>query len=62
MTTIQLRAEIKEAVDKVPDTALNGILDLLHELQDQPASDLELINFVRQAFKEDRVLLEKLAQ
>lgn len=61
MTTVELKAEIKDAVDKIPETALNGVLELLHDLQDQP-EDVELITFVRQSFKEDRELLQKLAQ
>ena len=62
MTTTELRAEIKDAIDKIPDTALNGVLGLLHDLQEHSADDLELINFVRDSFREDRELLQKLAQ
>jgi hypothetical protein len=62
MTTLQLRKEIKHAVDKVPESALTDLLEHVHELQKQAEAKAELIEFMKQSLIEDRELLQKLAE
>jgi hypothetical protein len=62
MTAIQLRTEIKQAVDKVPESELTGLLEHVHQLQQQSADKAELIEFMKQSVIEDRELLQKLAE
>jgi hypothetical protein len=62
MTTLQLRTEIKQAVDKIPESLLTDLLEHIHELERQAADKAELIEFMRQSVVEDRELLQKLAE
>jgi hypothetical protein len=62
MTTLQLRKEIKHAVDKVPESVLTDLLEHVHELQKQADEKAELIEFMNQSLIEDRELLQKLAE
>ena len=62
MTTLQLRTEIKQAIDTIPESLLTDILEHIHELQQQSADKAELIEFLKQSVTEDRELLQKLAE
>ena len=62
MTTLQLRTEIKQAVDKIPESLLTDLLEHIHELEQQSADKAELIEFMKQSVIEDRELLQKLAE
>ncbi len=62
MTALQLRTEIKKAVDKIPESLLTDLLEHIHELEQQPKDKAELIEFLKQSVVEDRELLQKLAE
>jgi hypothetical protein len=62
MTSIQVKTEIQKVLDQVPEEVLTDILDLLKELQKQPAENIQLVKFMKQTLSEDKELLEKLAQ
>ena len=62
MTALQLRTEIKQAVDKIPESLLTNLLEHIHELEQQAVDKAELIEFIKQSLVEDRELLEKLAE
>jgi hypothetical protein len=62
MTTVQIKTEIQKVLDQVPDDVLTDVLDFLKELQSHPSDKIRLANFLKQTLKEDKGLLEKLAQ
>ena len=62
MTALQLRTEIKQAVDKIPESLLTNLLEHIHELEQQAVDKAELIEFIKQSLVEDRELLQKLAE
>jgi mRNA-degrading endonuclease RelE of RelBE toxin-antitoxin system len=62
MTTIELKTEIKRELKRVPEDALQEVLDFLKELHQRHAEEIQLDNFLEQTLIEDKELLEKLAQ
>jgi len=62
MTKTQMQSEIQKALENVPESVLQDVLDFLKELQDQPADKVRLTNNLRQILSEDKDLLERLAQ
>jgi hypothetical protein len=62
MTTIQLKAEIKKAIDKVPENVLPDILDYLNRIQHQSHDQLKFDKNVKKILTEDRELFERLAK
>ena len=62
MTTSEVKAEIVNTINDLPESMLPAALDVLKELQQIPAHDLELMSFIKKSFTEDYLLLEKLAQ
>ena len=62
MTTIEVKTEIQQALDKIPESVLKYVLDYMNELQKHTADDIELADFMKQTLIEDRELLEKLAR
>jgi hypothetical protein len=62
MTTIQLKTEIQNFLEKVPEDVLPEVLAFLKDLQQQPGESQQLSNFMKQTLIEDKELLEKLAQ
>lgn len=62
MTTIQLKRQIKKALDEVPDDVLPDVLNFLNELKLKPAKINLLEIFLKQTLIEDKGLLERLAQ
>lgn len=62
MTKAHLKVEILKALDKVPETILQDVLDFLKTLQDQPEDKVILANNLSRILAEDKELLEKLAQ
>jgi hypothetical protein len=62
MTTKDLRKEINRVIEKVPDDFLNEILSYLKEVENKSKDDFESLIHLKQIFKEDHDLLEKLAK
>jgi hypothetical protein len=62
MTTIQLKAEIKKAIDKVPENVLPDILDYLNRIQHQSHDHVKFERNVKKILTEDRELFERLAK
>ena len=62
MTTKDLRKEITRVIEKVPDDFLTEILNYLKEVENKTKKDFESLKHIKQIFKEDQELLEKLAK
>ena len=62
MTTKDLRKEINRVIQKVPDDFLTDILTYLKEVENKSKKDFESLRHLKQIFKEDQELLEKLAK
>jgi len=62
MTTKDLRKEINRVIQKVPDDFLTEILSYLKEVENKSMNDFESFRHLKQIFKEDQELLEKLAK
>ncbi len=62
MTTKDLRKEISRVIEKVPDDFLTEILSYLKEVENRSTDELELLQHLKQIFKDDQELLEKLAK
>ncbi len=62
MTTQQLRAEINKFLDKVPEAVLKDVLDFLEEAQTKTKRQIDLSRNLRKILREDKDLLQRLAQ
>jgi hypothetical protein len=62
MTTKDLRKEINRVIEKVPDDFLAEILTYLKEVENKTEQDLSSIQRIKRILKEDKDLLEKLAE
>jgi len=62
MTTKDLRKEINRVIQKVPDDLLTEILSYLKKYENKSKKDFESLKHLKQIFKEDQELLEKLAK
>ena len=62
MTTKDLRKEINRVIQKVPDNFLDDILVYLKEVENKSKNDFDSLRHLKQIFKEDQELLEKLAK
>ena len=62
MTTKQIKARIKIALDNIPENLLEDILAYLEEIQDKSADQVVMSQRLRKILSEDKELLEKLAQ
>jgi len=62
MSTKELKTEIHKVIDTVPDDLLNDILDYLKTIQSKSADTVTLFHELSLIIKEDKELLEKLAQ
>jgi hypothetical protein len=62
MTTKDLRKEITRVIQHVPDDFLNDILDYLKKIEVKSEKDIGSLKHLKQIFKEDQELLEKLAK
>jgi hypothetical protein len=61
MKTGQIKSRIKEAIDNIPDNALEEIFNYLEEIQGKKAEDVLMSQRLRKILTEDKELLEKLA-
>jgi len=62
MTTVQLKNEIQNVLDKVPENVLQDILYYLKDFQTKTKDQIDKSRHLRMILTEDRELLEKLAQ
>jgi hypothetical protein len=62
MTTKDLRKEINRVIEKVPDDFLTENLKYQKEVENKTKKDFESLKHIKQIFKEDQELLEKLAK
>ncbi|MDN3549028.1 hypothetical protein [Mucilaginibacter aquaedulcis] len=62
MTSVQIKNEIQKALDQVPETVLQDILDFVKELQTQTPEQIKLTNNFKKILLEDKSLLQRLAQ
>ena len=62
MTTKELKARIREALEEIPESALPEILDYLSEIRGKSDEDLKRLRNLKKILEEDKVLLERLAQ
>lgn len=62
MTTKEIKSEIQKALDNIPESVLQDILDYLKAIQDKSADKLKLGKNLRNILIEDKELLEKLAK
>ena len=62
MTTKDLRKEINRVIQQNPDDFLNDILSYLKQIEKKSIKDIESSMHLKQIFKEDQDLLEKLAK
>lgn len=63
MTVIEIKSEIKRAVDELPDgSSLTELLDLIKDLQQYPSVDIASVYQIKQIIAENKQLLQKLAQ
>ena len=62
MTTKEIKSEIQKAIENVPDSILKEILSYLKQAQKTSLKDIKISTHLRQILREDKDLLEKLAQ
>ena len=62
MTTKEIKSEIQKSLNKIPEDALQDILDFLRQAENQTTDRLNLTRNLRDIITEDRELLEKLAK
>jgi len=62
MTTKEIKSEIQKSLNKIPEGALQDILDFLRQAENQTTDRLNLTRNLRDIITEDRELLEKLAK
>jgi DNA replication initiation complex subunit (GINS family) len=62
MTTKDLRKEIGRAVQEIPDSFLEDVLDYLRQIEKRSSNELENLHFIKKIMKEDHELLEHLAK
>ena len=62
MTVLELKTQIQQELEKVPESVLQGLLDYLKQAQHQsPEQTRRDLNF-RRILSEDRELLNRLAK
>ncbi len=62
MATSQIKSRIKIAVDNVPESVLEEILNYLEEIQEKSEDQVVMSHRFRKILAEDKELLDKLAQ
>lgn len=61
MTAADLKQEIKKAIDEVPESVLEDILDYLKQIKVTPEKKVDLTKHLGQILREDKELLQRLA-
>lgn len=62
MTAKEIKLEIQKSLDKVPESVLQDILNLLKLAESQSTEQITLAKNLRDILTEDMELLEKLAK
>jgi len=62
MSTAEIKIEIQQVLDKVPEDALQDVLNYLKGLQSHSPNEIKLANNIQKILSENRGLLERLAQ
>lgn len=62
MTVIEIKTEIKKAVDEMPEDALIDILDYIKGMQNLTEEDIKADKDVQAILSENHELLKRLAQ
>ncbi len=62
MSTQDIKSEIKKSLDRVPDSVLQTIFDLLKQAEKYPAEKVNLTKNLQKILSEDKALLERLAK
>ncbi len=62
MTRQEIKTEIKKVIDNFPDNMLEEVLQYLKQVQKAKLKDVETSIYLGQILREDKELLEKLAQ
>lgn len=62
MTREQIKTEIQKSLDKVPESVLASVLDLLKQAENLPAEKEGLARHLTEILREDKNLLERLAK
>ena len=62
MTTKEIKSEIQKALENIPESVLQDILDYLKAIQNKSADKIKLGKNLRNILTEDKKLLEKLAE
>jgi hypothetical protein len=62
MTSEEIKSEIQKSLDKVPESILQNILDLLKTAENRADSDVSFAMNLNKILTEDRELLERLAK
>lgn len=62
MTTREIKSEIIKLLDTVPENVLEDLLGYLKQAEGQTKEKIEFSRHLKQILKEDKELLEKLAQ
>ncbi|NEN25036.1 hypothetical protein G3O08_16165 [Cryomorpha ignava] len=58
----QIRTEISQLIQKLPENQLESILEYLRQVEKTSAEQVETANFVKKIFEEDAELLKRLAR
>lgn len=62
MSKQELKEEISKVIDEIPEPALKELLEYLKQLNAIQRDKTEGVNHIQQILREDRKLLERLAQ
>jgi len=62
MTTQEIKSEIQKSLDKVPDSVLQNILELLKQAEKKSESDIIIALNLNKILQEDNELLQRLAK
>ncbi len=61
MTKEQIKAEIQQALDEIPEESLRDLLDYLNEVKSISSDIGEMSRNLKQILQEDKELLDRLA-
>jgi hypothetical protein len=62
MGTAEIKLEIHQVLDNVPEESLQSILDYIKQFQGQQVAEARLVNNLNKILSEDNGLLKRLAQ
>jgi len=62
MTTQEIKTEIQNMLDKIPENVLEDILNYLKEVETKTEDQISTSRNISKILNEDKELLEKLAQ